>query len=278
MYPKIIRTTSRGKTYEYVYLCESVWENGRSHRRTVLSLGRKDLIAPHLDRIYELCRGQRPPSADDSIPVSSALIGPFLALRRLWDLLGLPRLLGPLSDRVFALVLNRLTDPCSKHALADWLTTFFTCDSEGRRFVPAYLSDAERQAARNPRVRVQAFQLQRWYRTLDKLLARKEDIELHLFNRFRSLFRLNCDLVFYDLTSTYFEGRGPQNLARHGYSRDQRRRNRQVLVGVTLMDGLPLAHVVLAGNRQDSTTVGEVVKDVRERFGLGRFVFVGDRA
>ena len=62
MYPKIIRTKSRGKTYEYVYLCESIWKNGRSNCRTILSLGRKDLIAPHLDRIYELCKGRRPAS------------------------------------------------------------------------------------------------------------------------------------------------------------------------------------------------------------------------
>ena len=37
-------------------------------------------------------------------------------------------------------------------------------------------------------------------------------------------------MVFYDLTSTYFEGRGPAGLADFGYSRDGKRRNRQVQV------------------------------------------------
>ena len=44
-----------------------------------------------------------------------------------------------------------------------------------------------------------------------------------------------------------------------------------------MVDGLPVSHTVFAGNRRDSTTVREVIADLRERFGLGRFVFVGDR-
>ena len=130
---------------------------------------------------------------------------------------------------------------------------------------------------RNPRVKVQAFQLQKWYRTFDALLPLKAALEEHLFGRFRHLFAPHCDLVFYDLTSTYLEGLGPEELAQHGYSRDQRPRNPQLLVGVAMVDGLPVSHTVFAGNRRDSTTVREVLADLRKRFGLGRFVFVGDR-
>ena len=124
---------------------------------------------------------------------------------------------------------------------------------------------------------MQAFQLQKWYRTLDALLPLKAALEEHLFGRFRHLFAPHCELVFYDLTSTYFEGLGPEELAQHGYSRDQRPRNPQLLVGVAMVDGLPVSHTVFAGNRRDSTTVREVLADLRKRFGLGRFVFVGDR-
>ena len=277
MFPMIIRASSRGRSYEYVHLCESVWNNGRSQRRTVVSLGRKDVLNAHLDRIYEICRGHKPPSPDDPVPLSSFHLGPFLLLRRLWDELGLPPQLGAVADRVLVLVLNRLTRPCSEHALADWLTAFFACDSHGRRFAPAFLSDAQRAAAANPRVKVQAFQLQRWYRTLDALLPLKDELEQHLFQRFRHLFALQCDLVFYDLASTCFEGLGPSPLARHGYSRDGRPANPQILVGVAMVDGLPVSHTVFAGNRKDHATVQEVIEDLRARFGLGRFVFVGDR-
>ena len=276
MFPVIVKSKARGHTYEYVHICESVWKNGRSHRRTIVSLGSKQLLNQHLDRIFELCRGHKPGQVEP-IPVASFRIGPFLVLRRLWSQFRMPDLLGPISDRVLALVTNRLTRPTSEHGLATWLTTFFACDSRGRRFAPAFRSEQERQASRSPRVRVRAFQLQRWYRTLDALLPLKDAIEEHLFDHFRTLFQPNCDLVFYDLTSTYFQGAGPEELARHGHSRDQRPRNRQILVGVTMVDGLPLSHTVFAGNLRDCTTVGEVVADVRQRFGLGRFVLVGDR-
>ena len=277
MYLMTAKSTSRGRTYEYVRLCESVWKNGRSSRRIVATLGRKDQLDPLLDRLYELCRGHKPPAAADPVPLHSFRFGPFLALRTLWDELGMPSLLGPLSDRLLVLVANRLTAPASEHGLADWLRTYFACDCQGRRFIPAYRSDAERKTSKTPRVRVQAFQLQRWYRTLDALLPLKNRIEEHLFGRFRHLFAPQCDLVFYDLTSTYFEGLGPGRLGRRGYSRDHRPDAPQVLVGVAMVDGLPVAHTVFAGNRKDATTVQEVIADLRQRFGLGRFVFVGDR-
>ena len=278
MYLMTTKSSSGGRSYEYVRLCESVWKNGRSTRRIVATLGRKDQLDPFLDRLYEICRGRPPDAAADPVPLRSFRYGPFLALRTLWHELGLPALLGSaLSDRVLVLVANRLTAPASEHGLADWLRTYFACDSHGRRFVPAYRSDAERKASRTPRVRVQAFQLQRWYRTLDALLPFKNRLEEHLFGRFQHLFAPHCDLVFYDLTSTYFEGLGPGPLGQRGYSRDRRPDAPQVLVGVAMVDGLPVSHTVFAGNRQDSTTVQEVIADLRQRFGLGRFVFVGDR-
>ena len=100
-------------------------------------------------------------------------------------------------------------------------------------------------------------QLRQWYRTLDELWVRKGQIEQELFLRLRNLFSLNVDLVFYDLTSTYFEGHGPGGFARHGHSRDGKPRNRQVLVGLVMIEGWPIAHHVFAGNLRDSSTVGE---------------------
>jgi hypothetical protein len=90
-------------------------------------------------------------------------------------------------------------------------------------------------------------------------------------------FSLNVDLVFFDLTSTYFEGNGPVGFALHGHSRDGKPRNRQVLVGMVMIDGWPIAHHVFQGNLRDSTTVEKVLQDLQSRFGLRRVVFVGDR-
>jgi transposase len=83
--------------------------------------------------------------------------------------------------------------------------------------------------------------------------------------------------VLYDITSTYFEGAGPHDFAKHGYSRDGKPQNVQVIVGVVMVAGWPIAHHVWAGNRVDHSTVQEVISDLRKRFAFGRLVFVGDR-
>jgi transposase len=120
-------------------------------------------------------------------------------------------------------------------------------------------------------------QLDAWYRTLDQLHAAKDKIELALYHRLRDLFSFKPDLVFYDITSTYFEGTGPQNFAKHGYSRDGKSQNVQVIIGVVMVAGWPIAHHVWEGNRVDHSTVQEVISDLRKRFEFGRLIFVGDR-
>ncbi|CAB4243948.1 conserved protein of unknown function [Methylacidimicrobium sp. AP8] len=61
------------------------------------------------------------------------------------------------------------------------------------------------------------------------------------------------------------------------YSRDQREGNRQILLGVVMANGWPIAHHVFRGNRHDSETVLPIVADLEKGFGLRRIVFVGDR-
>ena len=212
----------------------------------------------------------------------------MLAARTIWSELGLDTMLDQLvrpdpsaavrlSDRALVLVANRLTAPGSEHALAQWLENDFVCDRRGRRFIAAWREEAERKASRTPRVRVKARQLQQWYRTFDRLLERKGQIEHALYLRLRDLFSLQVDMVFYDLISTYFEGKGPPEIGANGHSRDGKPRNPQVLVGLVMVDGWPIAHHVFEGNRRDAMTVSEVVIDLERRFGLKRIVFVGDR-
>ena len=90
--------------------------------------------------------------------------------------------------QALVLVANRLCAPSSEHGLARWLETDFVCDRQGRRWVPQWRDDGERRASRSPRVRVEFRQLKQWYRTLDQLHARKEQIEKELFLRLRDLF------------------------------------------------------------------------------------------
>jgi transposase len=184
---------------------------------------------------------------------------------------------GALVERALVLVTNRLCEPTSEHGLGRWLETDFVCDRTGRRWLPQWRPEAERRASRSPRVRIAPRQLAQWYRTLDQLLARQAAIERALYLRLRDLFSLQVDLVFYDLTSTYFEGAGPPTLGAHGHSRDGKPRDPQVLVGVVMVDDWPIAHHVFRGNLRDATTLPPVLADLETRFGLRRVVLVGDR-
>jgi transposase len=119
----------------------------------------------------------------------------------------------------------------------------------------------------------------RLYRTMDRVLALKPVLELHLQNRLGTLFSLEYDLLLYDITSTYFEGVAAANpQAQRGHSRDHRRDCKQVLIGlVVTRDGYPLGYEVFAGNRHDSTTVQEIVTRMEVRYGRDGRIWVLDR-
>lgn len=290
MYLRTVKAKgAEGVEFEYIRLVEAYWENGYSKQRVVANLGRKDLLAPHLESLIELLGGaKKSKSASRSgEPIEATVAacwGPMLVARSLWREFGLESILDglapktntvlkagrlPLADRVLVLVANRLSRPGSEHALAQWLESDFVCGRDGKRILARWKQQG--------RVRVDLNWLQEWYRTLDQLLACKERIEVELFGRLRDLFHLEVEMVFYDLTSTYFEGRGPAGLADFGYSRDGKGRNRQVQVGLVMINGWPIAHHVFDGSLPDSETVEIVLKDLRQRFGLRRVIFVGDR-
>lgn len=296
MFLRVVRVTgSNGEKREYVRLVEAYRDRaGKTQHRTMINLGRKDVLAAHLDfeKLHRVLHGNARSSdcvkREDVDPIGAWDWGPMLVARAMWSELGLDAILDEcagrerrdavrLSDRALVLVTNRLASPGSEHALAQWLERDFVCDRHGRRFIAAWRDEAERKASRTPRVRVEARQLQQWYRTLDQLLESKDAIEHALFLRLRDLFSLRVDMVFYDLTSSYFEGHGPPTLGAHGHSRDGKPRNRQVLIGLVMVDGWPIAHHVFEGNRRDAKTVPDVVRDLEQRFGLRRIVFVGDR-
>jgi transposase len=84
-------------------------------------------------------------------------------------------------------------------------------------------------------------------------------------------------LVLYDLTSVYFEGAGPDHIARYGHSRDHRNDRPQIILAVaTDTAGTPLHLSVLRGNRADTSTLQNFLKILQRRFGIREAVFVFD--
>ncbi len=181
--------------------------------------------------------------------------GTVHAGHQVWQQLGLNEILqhAGLSDRACqlseAMTLNRLIFPLSEHAMPDWMRRTAVADILGVDF--SLLHDDA------------------LYRNLDRLHPNRERIEAELTEREKTLFHLDDTLYLYDLTSTYFEGEAASNpQAKRGYSRDKRPDCKQVLVGLVLdRDGFPKAHEVFDGNRQDRTTVGEMLDQLEKRTG-----------
>jgi transposase len=108
------------------------------------------------------------------------------------------------------------------------------------------------------------------------LAGSKEEIENSLFNRLCDLFSLKLNLIFYDLTSTYFEGSSCP-LAEFGYSRDRRPDKKQIVLGLLVTDeGLPIAHQIYPGNISDKSTLKETIDTLKKRFQIKQCIFVGD--
>jgi len=289
MYPRVNTVKQGGKTYHYLQILQSYRHHGKAKQRLVVNLGRIDLLQDHLDRLVaslsKYCKNKlvRP----EQIECREALLwGPVLLARHLYRQVGLSEIVSKycqsvhqkfdVAETAFVLIANRLCEPASEHGLARWLEHTFVCDREGHRWQPDWI--AAQRLSKQQRVKVSHKQLKQWYRTLDALLAAKEKIEHALYLHVRDLFNLKVDMVFYDLTSTYFCRKQPKgDLRRHGQSKDKRSRQVQVVVGVVMANGFAIAHHVFAGNTADKSTLKKVLTDLQERFGLRHIMVVSDR-
>jgi len=295
-----IRTTKRvykGKSYTNHLLVESVLTAKGPRQRTICSLGSLE-PAPHeqwlalahkmesaLQGQLSLSGSQPPPalllararqgrsqrreSATVRQPAGSFVLidtdhvdteehreaGTVHVGHQIWRQLDLDTILGRagLSKRACtlseAMTLNRLIFPLSEHAMPDWIRRTAMADIVGEDF-----SELNEDAL---------------YRNLDKLYPNREAIERELGEREKTLFNLDDTLYLYDLTSTYFEGQAKQNpQAKRGYARDKRPDCKQVVVGLVLdRDGFPKAHEIFDGNRQDRSTVDEMLTVLERRTG-----------
>lgn len=154
-------------------------------------------------------------------------------------------------DLVLAMIAERLIAPCSKLA-----TTRMWHSSTLAQLMK--VEDADEDEL---------------YAAMDWLLKRQSQIEKRLAARHLS----EGKQVFYDVSSSYYEGRCC-SLAHFGHDRDKKRGKRIIVYGVmTDSDGRPLAVEAYPGNTGDPSTVPDQVDKLRGRFELEKVVLVGDR-
>lgn len=119
----------------------------------------------------------------------------------------------------------------------------------------------------------------RLYRCLDRVLDHKQELFVHLRQRWQDLFEARFDLLLYDLTSTYVEGEAAQiPKARRGYSRDGRFDCKQVVIALILTpEGFPLAYEVMEGNTSDRNSLRGFLEKIEKVYGKARRVWMMDR-
>ncbi len=274
--------------YEYLQIVHNERVGDCVKQRVIATLGRLDRLREtgQLDAMLSSCARFSEHAAvisaarEKSVtPNATVHIGPPLVFERIWQQLGLPKVLQkllqgrkfefPVERAIFMTVLHRLMVAGSDRAAERWC----------RR----YAIDG-----------IDQLDLHHLYRAmgwLGELLpqenqddhaglpprCRKDEIEERLFAQRRDLFS-ELELVFFDTTSIYFEGEGGQKLGQYGHSKDHRPDRKQMVVGVVLDNqGRPICCELWPGNVTDVKTLVPVVDRLKKRFQIGSICIVADR-
>ncbi|HZE06916.1 MAG TPA: IS1634 family transposase [Solirubrobacteraceae bacterium] len=251
-----IKTKGKGgKLYTSHLLRRSYREGGKVRHE---NLGNLSHLPPHvIEAVRAMLAGKMLVDLDDAFEIESSLAhGHVAAVLGVLRALDLERLISRERcrerDLVVAMICQLLIKPASK----------LSCT---RRFSQSTLSeDLALGDVSEPEL----------LSAMDWLLARQERVERALAARHLS----DGGFVLYDLSSSYFEGRHCP-LAALGHNRDGKKGKLQVNWGLICSpEGRPVSVQVHPGNTADPGTLPGVLDTVRERFGVERAIFVGDRA
>jgi DDE family transposase len=242
------------REYSSTLLRRSYREDGKVKKETLANLSH--LPAEVIELIRGALRGVRYMPADQAFAIERSLpaghVNAALAMARRLEL---ARLIDRQSSRerdlVIAMIVQRVIAPASKLATSRLLGLSTLADE----------------------LSVTGADEDELYRALDWLGERQARIEDRLARRYLK----EGELVLYDVSSSYFEGRACP-LARLGYSRDGKRGEPQIIYGL-LCDkaGRPVAVEVFDGNLHDQATVPAQIEKLRQRFSLRAVVLVCDR-
>lgn len=248
----------------YLKLVENSRHNGKVIQKTLVNFGNisnwpKEKVRELIDKLSQAVELEAPLSLEDIEHRCVLNFGQPFVMGLIWEELKLEETLQRLLPNpcfvwpIKTMVYNRLIEPHSELATHQWVKG---------QYIEGKCDDIP---------------LQNYYRALTQLVQIKGSLETHLYNTLNNLFTLDFSLIFYDLTSTYFEGEGPSS-AKRGHSRDHRPDRPQVEIGLLVnSDGIPISHTVFAGNSKDATTLPQVVKKMQENFKIKRCIFVGDK-
>ena len=173
--------------------------------------------------------------------------GAELILNRVFDRIGFNRI----EDDVFRkLVQSRLSFPASKAATVEYLKNYYDEDLD----------------------------LSRIYRYLDKLNDRHKHLVQDISVRHTmQVLGGHIGVMFYDVTTLYFETDRQDELRKTGFSKEGRHSNPQIILGLLVsLDGYPLAYCIHEGNKYEGHTMLPVIREFVGKYRLDDFIVVAD--
>jgi Transposase DDE domain len=245
------------RVYESVLVRRTYRDGGKVRHETLANLSA--LPEQAVAAIEATLKGERLVPADQAVTITASLPhGHVAAVHAMAAKLGLPALLGPACaqrDRALGLVISRVVAPASKLATRTWWAD--TTLGADLGITGASTGDL--------------------YAAMDWLEDRQDAIEAGLARRHLAPDANPARMALFDLSSSWLEGRCCP-LAARGYSRDGKKGKLQIEYGLlTDPAGRPVAVRVLPGNTGDPAAFTEIVRVVRDKFGLREMVMVGDR-
>jgi transposase len=178
---------------------------------------------------------------------SVQVIGPELVFGRIYDAIGFNKIDAELFRH---LVIARLAFPLSKLKTIDYLLRF-----RGIQLKPSTV-----------------------YRFLDKVHNRyKDQAEQIAFNHTRQLLGGTVSMVFYDMTTLYFEAADEDDLRRTGFSKEGKHQNPQIYIGLLVgLGGYAIGYDIFEGNIYEGHTLIPFLQKMEKRFNIGKPVVVAD--
>jgi len=277
------RVKKSGK-YQYLQIVENRKVKGKVIQRVIATIGRMDQLQEK-DRVETLIRSLSRfsekvlliLSGKSDVSAASKKIGPALIFERLWEELGVKKVIKDLlSNRkfefdveraVFLTVLHRLFVSGSDRSCEKWHRDYKIKGAEGLSLHHLYRAMTFLGEQREDQTGATPFSPR----------CTKDLIEESIFLERRDLFT-GLDLVFFDTTSIYFEGSGGDTIGQRGHSKDHRPDLNQMVVGAVIDNkGKPVCCEMWPGNTADVKTLIPVIDRVRSRFNTGQFCIVADR-
>lgn len=117
------------------------------------------------------------------------------------------------------------------------------------------------------------------YRQLALFNDLYDQVETHVWAIAKKEFKVDCSLVFYDVTTLYFESFSADELRKPGFSKDNKSQQPQIVIGLIVnTDGFPLAYQMFAGNTFEGHTFMPVISAFQRKHNIKCLTVVADAA